>query len=111
MGDDIYCDARVGQGALTWTRGFCAPGIFLDLEGKDYYPRAGAAHDSTVWSTDLYAIGIDLDRDVKLPGEVLPELVLTAADSARSIRPLQGRLPLGSRERAREGPRARARRS
>ncbi len=85
MGNDIYSTQRYGQGSLIWSRGFCAPGIFLDLEGRDYYPAIGAARDSTAWTNDLYGVGIDLDRDVKLPGEVLPEIVLTAVDSARSI--------------------------
>ena len=87
LGDDTYATPGVGQGALTWTRGFCGPGIFLDLEGKDAYTGT-FAKDGAVWSSDLYAIGIDLDRDVVMPTEVIPPPVLTAADSARTVEEL-----------------------
>jgi HEAT repeat protein len=85
MGNDIYATQRYGQGALTWARGFCAPGIFLDLEGTDYYPALGGGRDSTNWTQDLYGVGIDLGRDVTLPGEAPPEIVLTPQDLSRSI--------------------------
>jgi hypothetical protein len=73
MGNDIYSTQRYGQGSQIWSRGFCGPGIFLDLEGIDFYPAGGGGTDSTAWTNDLYAGGIDLPRDIKLPGEVLPE--------------------------------------
>ena len=88
QGNDIYATSGLGQGTLTWDRGFCGAGIFLDLEGKDTYPEKGAGKDGAVWSHDLYAIGIDLDRDVRLPDEVIPEPVLTASDSARTVEEL-----------------------
>jgi HEAT repeat protein len=88
QGDDVYATPGVGQGTVTWTRGFCGAGIFLDLEGKDLYPIPSAGKDGAVWSHDLNAIGIDLGRDVQLPGEVIPEPVLTAADSARTVEDL-----------------------
>jgi hypothetical protein len=87
LGDDTYATPGVGQGALTWNRGFCGPGIFLDLEGKDAYTGT-FAKDGAVWSSDLYAIGIDLARDVVMPTEVIPPPVLTAADSARTVEEL-----------------------
>jgi hypothetical protein len=87
LGDDTYATPGVGQGALTWNRGFCGPGIFLDLEGKDTYTGT-FANNGAVWSSDLYAIGIDLARDVVMPTEVIPPPVLTAADSARGIEEL-----------------------
>lgn len=87
LGDDTYATPGVGQGALTWNRGFCGPGIFLDLEGKDMYTGTWAK-DGAVWSSDLYAIGIDLARDVVMPTEVIPPPVLTAADSARTVEEL-----------------------
>lgn len=88
QGNDLYATTGVGQGALTWARDFCGAGIFLDLEGKDIYPAKSGGADGAVWSHDLYAIGIDLDRDIELPGETIPEPVLTAADSARSVEDL-----------------------
>jgi HEAT repeat protein len=87
LGDDTYATPGVGQGALTWNRGFCGPGIFLDLEGKDTYTGT-FAKDGAVWSSDLYAIGIDLARNVVMPTEVIPPPVLTAADSARAVEEL-----------------------
>jgi hypothetical protein len=88
QGNDVYATPGVGQGALTWTRNFCGAGIFLDLEGKDMYPAKGGGADGAVWSSAPYAIGIDLDRDIQLPAEVVPPIVLTAADSARSVQEL-----------------------
>lgn len=88
QGNDLYATTGVGQGTLTWARDFCGAGIFIDLEGKDTYPAKSGGADGAIWSHDLYAIGIDLDRDIELPGEVIPEPVLTAADSARSVEDL-----------------------
>lgn len=88
QGDDLYATPGVGQGTVTWNRGFCGAGIFLDLEGKDLYPIPSSGKDGAVWSHDLNSLGIDLDRDLQLPGEVIPEPVLTAADSARSVEAL-----------------------
>lgn len=85
QGNDVYATPGVGQGTLTWARGFCGAGIFLDLEGRDTYPGGGLPANGSVWSPDLFAVGIDLDRDIVLPAEVVPDPVLTAADSARTI--------------------------
>ena len=88
QGNDIYGTSGGGQGYMTWDRGFCGAAIFLDLAGKDTYPGNSAGKNGAVWSEDVNAIGIDLDRNVVLPDEVLPPVVLTAADSARSIEDL-----------------------
>lgn len=85
QGNDVYATSGGGQGYMTWERGFCGAAIFLDLEGKDTYPWNSPGKDGAVWSEDVNAIGIDLDRDVVLPDENLPPVVLTAADSARAI--------------------------
>ena len=88
QGDDMYAVPGVGEGCVTWARGFCGAGIFLDLEGKDTYPRSQPGRDGAVWSADFNALGIDLDRNVQLPGEVVPPITLTAADSARTVEEL-----------------------
>ncbi len=88
QGNDMYATTGAGQGALTWARDFCGAGIFLDLEGRDIYPAKSGGADGAIWSHELHALGIDLDRDIELPGEVIPEPVLTAADSARSVEDL-----------------------
>ncbi|MFH1144186.1 MAG: HEAT repeat domain-containing protein [Candidatus Eisenbacteria bacterium] len=85
QGDDTYATRGAGQAALTWARGFAGAALFLDLEGRDTYPRDRAGGDGAVWSGDLHAIGIDLDRDLVLPGEVVPEIHLTREDSSRAI--------------------------
>lgn len=88
QGNDLYATEGQGQGDLTWARGFCGAGIFLDLEGHDTYPARGPGKDAGVWSAGTMAIGIDLDRDIRLPDEIIPEPVLTKADSARAIQEL-----------------------
>lgn len=85
MGNDVYATPGVGQGCLTWARGFSGAAVFLDLEGSDTYPDDSGGHDGAIWMSDLNAIGIDLDRDVELPGEVVPEIVLTREDSLRTV--------------------------
>ena len=85
LGDDVYATPGVGQGTVTWARGFCGAGLFLDLEGRDHYPANGPGQDGAVWRQQTYGLGIDLDRDVDLPGEVVPDILLTAADSLREV--------------------------
>ena len=88
QGDDFYATPDGGQGLVTWARGFCGTGIFLDLEGKDTYLAGMPGGDGQVWSQRAYGIGIDLDREINLPGETIPEVVLTAADSLRYVEEL-----------------------
>jgi len=88
LGDDFYATYGGGQGSLTWARGFCGAGIFLDLEGRDTYPANSPGQDGAVWSQQAYGVGIDLDRDIVFPGEVVPEVVLTAQDSLRTVEEL-----------------------
>jgi HEAT repeats len=88
QGDDFYGTPDGGQGLVTWARGFCGAGIFLDLEGKDTYLADMPAGNGTVWSQRTYGIGIDLDRKLSLPGDVVPEVVLTAEDSLRTVEEL-----------------------
>lgn len=85
QGDDIYGTGRDGQGSAGYRRGFSGAAIFLDLEGKDAYPANRLPLDGASWSNSDFAIGIDLDRDTKLPDEEIPEIVLTPADSARAV--------------------------
>ncbi len=84
-GDDFYATFGGGQGWVRWARDFCGPGIFLDLEGKDTYSLDSPGADGAVWTHQTYGLGIDLDRDLELPGEVVPEITLTAEDSLRSV--------------------------
>ncbi|MCA9728820.1 MAG: HEAT repeat domain-containing protein, partial [Candidatus Eisenbacteria bacterium] len=88
QGDDFYATLNGGQGSANYRRGFSGAGIFLDLEGSDRYPEDARGRDGTLWAGSDFAIGIDLDRDIEIPGEVVPEIVLTAADSARAVEEL-----------------------
>jgi len=88
QGNDFYATPDGGQGTVTWARGFCGTGIFLDLEGKDNYQSDYQGGDGQVWRQQSYGLGIDLDRDLKVPGEALPEIVLTAEDSLRTVEEL-----------------------
>ncbi|MBU1701070.1 MAG: HEAT repeat domain-containing protein [Candidatus Eisenbacteria bacterium] len=84
-GDDFYATFEESQGSSRWARGFCGTGIFLDLEGSDVYPRNALGENGAVWEQQTYGLGIDLDRNLELPGEVVPEIVLTAEDSLRDV--------------------------
>jgi hypothetical protein len=85
QGDDVYATPGKGQGWVRWGRGFCGASLFLDLEGKDTYPAGAPGQDGSVWLQEDYGVGIDLDRNVTFPGEIVPEIVLTAADSLRKV--------------------------
>lgn len=88
QGDDFYATPRGGQGTAGYRRGFSGTGIFLDLEGTDQYVGDGGGRDGAAWAANDFSIGIDLDRDIVIPGEVVPEITLTAADSARAVEEL-----------------------
>jgi HEAT repeat protein len=85
QGDDFYATPNGGQGRSGYRRGFSGTGVFLDLEGADQYTGDVLGEDGAVWSAQDFAVGLDLDRDVEIPGEVVPGIVLTAADSARAV--------------------------
>lgn len=68
-GDDSYSTTeKIGQGSGTWARGFGGAGIFLDLDGKDTYPKVSPGEDRTYWSQRTYGAGIDL-KEAEKPEE------------------------------------------
>ena len=85
MGDDLYATFEASQGVAYYRRGFSGAAVFLDLEGNDHYPPDVDAANASEWASSNFAIGIDLDRDVILPTEDVPEIVLTAEDSLRAV--------------------------
>ena len=85
MGDDLYATFEGSRGYARFGRGFSGAAVFLDLEGNDHYPAETDAANGREWRTSHYTLGIDLDRDVILPTEDVPEIVLTADDSTRAI--------------------------
>jgi HEAT repeat protein len=91
LGNDMYSTWEdFSFGSVRWGRGFAGCGIFMDLEGKDIYPRNTMAADGSLWKQFEWGIGIDLDRDI-ITGEMeeeIGEIILTAEDSLRSIEEL-----------------------
>lgn len=92
LGNDTYLPRPGGTslGNVRWARGFGGGAIFLDEEGDDVYPEGEAAADSSLWIQSGWGIGIDLPRDI-VAGEreePIPEAVLTAEDSAKSVEQL-----------------------
>jgi hypothetical protein len=85
-GDDVYSTTEgYGQGSVRWARDFAGFGLFLDLEGRDSYPGKSPALDAGEWVQQQWGIGIDLDRDVLEPEEVVPEVVIEPEDTLRTV--------------------------
>lgn len=89
LGNDLYATrggAGYSFGKARWARGFAGAAIFLDLEGKDTYPKNVAAKDSSIWISSGWGIGMDLPREVKSEKEeTFTDVEPTAEDSAKSL--------------------------
>lgn len=85
MGDDLYATRAGSRGWVRTDRGFTGAAVFLDLEGSDRYPADTDAADGAEWRTSHFGVGVDLARDVVLPSEEVPEIVLTSEDSLRAV--------------------------
>jgi hypothetical protein len=87
-GNDTYTttEPQFGQGSVRDARGFSGIGIFLDLEGFDYYPRDYASGDSIDWIQRYWGAGVDLPRNVITPEEAVPEVVIQPEDTLRPIK-------------------------
>ena len=91
LGNDMYSTWEdISFGSVRWGRGFAGCGIFMDLEGRDIYPRNTMAANGSLWKQFEWGIGIDLDRDIIADEmeEEVGEIILTAQDSIRSIEEL-----------------------
>ena len=91
LGADMYSTwEKFSLGSVRWSRDFAGCGIFLDLEGRDVYPRNTLADNGNIWIQQNWGIGIDLDRDVVSGGEEdeIEEIILTAKDSLRTAEEL-----------------------
>lgn len=68
-GDDSYLTTEdIGQGTGTQARGFGGVGIFLDLGGKDTYPRKSPGEDMALWTQGSYGSGMDI-KGIEKPKE------------------------------------------
>lgn len=73
-GEDLYTTTEpLGQGSANPARGYGGAGIFLDLGGKDSYPRSGLSDNSIWWFQGHYGVGLDLAFEPE-PEEEVPEL-------------------------------------
>ena len=92
LGNDTYLPRPGGTslGNVRWARGFGGAAIFLDEEGDDVYPEGEPAADSSLWIQSGWGIGIDMARDIVASEreEPIPEPILTAEDSLKSIEDL-----------------------
>ena len=92
LGNDTYLPRPGGTslGNVRWARGFGGAAIFLDEEGDDVYPEREAAADSSLWIQSGWGIGIDMARDIVASDreEPIPEAILTAEDSAKTVEEL-----------------------
>ena len=65
-GNDIYAvSERLGQGSANTARGFGGFGAFIDIGGKDTYPKARSGKDETVWVDGTFGIGMDIESGEK----------------------------------------------
>ena len=86
QGDDLYSSTEgIAQGSVRWARDFAGFGLFLDLEGKDSYPQRSPGKDGGEWVQHDWGIGMDLDRDVVDPEEIVPEVVIEPEDTLRTV--------------------------
>ncbi|MEO0088949.1 MAG: HEAT repeat domain-containing protein [candidate division WOR-3 bacterium] len=60
-GDDLYFnrEEKFGQGFANQARGFGGIGLFIDLKGNDLYGKRGMGEDGSIWTSGIYAYGID----------------------------------------------------
>ncbi len=90
-GNDMYATWEpYSLGAVRDARGYSGCGIFLDLEGSDYYFSNTFADNAKIWMNEDWAIGIDLDRDISKESveNKIKEINLTKKDSLRSLEKL-----------------------
>lgn len=92
LGNDTYMPRPGGTslGDVRWARGFGGCAIFLDEEGDDVYPEDSPSADSSMWIQSGWGIGIDMARDIIASEreEPIPEPILTAEDSAKTVEEL-----------------------
>ncbi len=65
-GNDIYAvSERLGQGSANTARGFGGFGAFIDIGGRDTYPKSRSGKDETVWVDGAFGIGMDTESGEK----------------------------------------------
>lgn len=91
-GNDHYSatETNAGHGISRPARGFEGAGFFIDIEGDDTYDAGSPGSDASIWRQAGWGIGVDLDRDIILPEEELPEIVLTEEDTLKSLEDIFG---------------------
>ncbi|MCK4576748.1 HEAT repeat domain-containing protein, partial [candidate division WOR-3 bacterium] len=65
-GNDLYATTeKLGQGSVKPSRSSGGIGIFIDIGGRDTYPKLKAGEDESIWSDGEYGIGIDVESGIK----------------------------------------------
>lgn len=60
-GNDLYASSEdLGQGGANMARGFGGFGAFIDIGGRDTYPKSRPGADETVWADGTYGVGYDV---------------------------------------------------
>jgi len=61
-GNDLYASSeKLGQGSANSARGFGGFGAFIDIGGRDTYPKSRAGADETIWTDGSYGVGMDVE--------------------------------------------------
>jgi hypothetical protein len=73
-GNDLYASSEnLGQGSANMARGFGGFGAFIDIGGRDSYPKSRFGEDETVWSDGAYGIGFDVKSSEAPAEEEFPQ--------------------------------------
>ena len=73
-GNDLYASSEnLGQGSANMARGFGGFGAFIDIGGRDSYPKLRLGEDETVWSDGTYGIGLDVKSAERPAEEEFPQ--------------------------------------
>lgn len=68
-GNDLYASSeKLGEGSANSARGFGGYGAFIDIGGRDTYPKSRAGDDESIWTDGVYGVGMDVESGEE-PGE------------------------------------------
>lgn len=81
-GNDLYGSSeKLGQGSANRVRGFGGYGAFVDIGGRDTYPKSRDGGDESVWSDGDYGIGMDVESGKEPQEEGFPQKALLKEDA------------------------------
>jgi HEAT repeat protein len=84
-GNDVYSTSeKLGQGGANRARGFGGFGIFVDMGGRDSYPKSRPGEDETVWTGGSYGIGMDVKSSREVEKEEYAQRDTLGKDASMS---------------------------